>query len=493
MLTELTQPDNVARVPLWIDGRYQAPLSGDWIEDVAPATGRVLATVAWGGATDVAAAVDAAEPAQRQWSRRSMADRVNVLLAAAEIIERNAESLALVDARDMGSPIRTMIASAKKGALYLRSIAGVAPELAGKTIPASSNGLHYTVPAAIGIVGGIAAYNHPILFACQKMAAALVAGNAVVLKPSEQAPLSTLALGELLADVLPAGLLNIVSGGVAAGAAIAEHPRIPRISFTGGVGSALALQRSVGDSGVFKQVTLELGGKNPIVVCQDAGVDEAAEAIVRGMNFTRNQGQSCGSTSRAFIHQEIRAEVTQRVIEIVSEIKLGMPELPETEMGSLVSLEHRDRVLGFVNRALDDRSRLVVGGGAPDSEALRNGAFVEPTVFDDVEPDTELAREEVFGPVLALLGWNDETDLLEAINESRFGLTASIWTRDLDRALRLASEIDAGYIWVNDVETRYPGVPFGGWKLSGVGKEQALLEEIHSFTRSKSINVAIRT
>lgn len=492
MLEQLQLADSNTRVPLWIDGAYREPVSGDWITSTAPATGEPLASVAWGGSEDVALAVEVAEAAQKEWARRPLAERAAGVAALAGLIEKNAEALALIDARDMGSPIRTMVASAMKGALYLRSVAGVAPELGGKTIPASARGLHYTFPYPYGVVGGIAAYNHPILFACQKIGPALVTGNAVVLKPSEQAPLSTLALGAIASEVLPRGLVNIVNGGAAAGAALASNPRVPRISFTGGVNSALALQKSASESGMFKQLTLELGGKNPIIICPDAPIEEAAAAVVRGMNFTRNQGQSCGSTSRAFIHEDIRDEITHRVLERVEGIRLGLPELPDTEMGSLVSRAHQARVMGYIERAQSDGASLVAGGSAPTDPTLAAGAFVEPTVFDQVDSASELAREEVFGPVLALLGWTDEAQVAELVNDSPFGLTASIWTQDLDRALRLVDVIEAGYVWVNDVETRYPGVPFGGWKLSGIGKEQALLEELHSFTRSKSVNIAVR-
>lgn len=392
----------------------------------------------------------------------------------------------------MGSPFTAMRGSATKGATYLRMVAGVAMELTGRVIPASAHGWHVTRHAPWGVVGGITAYNHPILFAAQKMGPALVAGNTVVLKPSEQASLSTLGLAALTADLFPEGVINVVPGGAEAGAALAGHPSVPRLTMTGGVRSALAVQRAAADSGTFKVLTLELGGKNPIVVCADANLDDAAAAVVRGMNFTRNQGQSCGATSRLLVHADIKDTLMERVLERVTAIRLGIPERPETEMGSLVSEAHRRRVLGYVESARSEGARVLFGGGPPDDPELAAGAYVKPTVIDEVTAKMTVAREEIFGPVLSVVEWSDEDDVVSLANDTEYGLTASVWAQDIDRALRLADQIEAGYIWVNDIETRYPGVPFGGWKLSGIGKEQALVEELASFTQSKSINVAVR-
>jgi acyl-CoA reductase-like NAD-dependent aldehyde dehydrogenase len=258
------------------------------------------------------------------------------------------------------------------------------------------------------------------------------------------------------------------------------------------VATGLQIQRTIADSGRVKSVTLELGGKNPIVVFDDADPAEAAAATVRGMNFMRVQGQSCGSTSRLLVHRDLREAVTDEIVRLVERIVIGLPERESTQMGSLISPAHRDRVLGFVAAAREDGAELLAGGGAPGDPELAGGAYVLPTVFGGVKPGDRLAQEEVFGPVLAIMDWTDEAEAIALANATDYGLTASVWTRDIDRALRTADAIEAGYVWINDVETRYTGVPFGGWKQSGIGSEQSLLDDLVQFTRTKSVNIAVR-
>jgi betaine-aldehyde dehydrogenase len=334
-------------------------------------------------------------------------------------------------------------------------------------------------------------FNHPAMFACARLGAALVAGNTVILKPSELAPLSTLAIAELTAGLFPDGVVNAIVGGPATGAALVAHPGVLRISFTGSTATALRIQAAAAASGRVKTLSFELGGKNPIVVFPDVDIDEAAAAVVRGMNYTRVQGQSCGSTSRLVIHQSIADAVLERVAALVAKIRIGRPGDPATEMGSMISRAARDRCLAVVERAVGDGARLVAGGRIPDDPELRAGAFVEPTVLDRVEPSSGIACEEVFGPVLAALTFDTEDEAVELANLGQYGLTAAVWTADIDRALRVVGRLEAGYVWVNDVETRYPAMPFGGWRDSGVGVEHGL-EEILSFTRLRSINIRVR-
>jgi acyl-CoA reductase-like NAD-dependent aldehyde dehydrogenase len=258
------------------------------------------------------------------------------------------------------------------------------------------------------------------------------------------------------------------------------------------VATGLRIQRTVADSGRVKAITYELGGKNPIVVFPDADPAEAGDATVRGMNFMRVQGQSCGSTSRLLVHRSVRDEVVAEILARVERIAIGLPEADGTQMGSLISPEHRDSVLGFVRAAHEDGAELLAGGGPPSSPELAAGAYVAPTVFDAVRPDHRLANQEVFGPVLAVMEFGDEAEAVALANATDYGLTASVWTQDIDRALRVADAIEAGYVWVNDVETRYTGVPFGGWKQSGLGSEQSLLDDLVQFTRTKSVNIAVR-
>ena len=484
-------PDRLPVARPWIGGRFVAG-NGAEVEDRAPATGEALATVQLAAAADVDAAVAAAREAQPAWARLSIRERAERMEALADRLLGEVERFGRLDSRDTGSPVGPMTNGARKGALYLKQLAGAALELQGRTIPASATGWHLTRPAPWGVVGAITAYNHPTLYSCQKAGPALIAGNTIVIKPSEQAPLSTLEFAALTADLLPPGVLNVVPGHAEAGGALVGHPDVPRISFTGSVTTGLAIQRTIADSGRVKSVTLELGGKNPILVFPDADPDEAAAATVRGMNYMRVQGQSCGSTSRLLVHRDLRAAVTERIVELVGRIVIGPPEREGTQMGSLISPEHRDRVLGFVSAAREDGAELLAGGGPPDDPELAAGAYVAPTVFGGVTPDSRLAQQEVFGPVLAIMEWTDEADAIALANATDYGLTASVWTQDIDRALRTADALEAGYVWINDVETRYTGVPFGGWKQSGLGSEQSLLDDLVQFTRTKSVNIAVR-
>ena len=475
----------------WIGGRF-VDGHGPEVDDHAPATAERLARVQLASAADVDAAVAAASEAQRAWAKLAIRERAERVEALADRLLAECERFGRIDARDTGSPLVPMTNGARKGALYLKQLAGVALELQGRSIPASAAGWHVTRPAPWGVVGAITAYNHPTLYSCQKAGPALIAGNAIVIKPSEQAPLSTLAFAALAEDLLPPGLLNVLPGHAEAGAALVAHPGVPRVSFTGSVATGQAIQRAIADSGRVKSVTLELGGKNPIIVFDDADPAEAADATVRGMNFMRVQGQSCGSTSRLLVHRDIREAVTDEIVRLVGRIRIGLPEAEGTQMGSLISPAHRDRVLGFVAAGSQDGGELLAGGGPPSDPELADGAFVLPTVVTGVQPGHRLAREEVFGPVLAIMEWSDETEAIELANATDYGLTASVWTPNIDRALRTADAIEAGYVWINDVETRYTGVPFGGWKQSGIGTEQSLLDDLVQFSRTKSVNIAVR-
>src|SRR6185295_10415774 len=352
-------------------------------------------------------------------------------------------------------------------------------------------GLHYTQREPWGVVGRLITFNHPAMYACARLGSALVAGNCVVLKPSELAPIATLAIAELTAGLLPDGVVSVVVGGPETGDAIVRHPKIQRISFTGSTPTALRIQASAAASGTLKALSFELGGKNPIVVFPDVDLDEVAGAIVRGMNYTRVQGQSCGSTSRLVIHESIAEDVLERVVARARKIRVGMPLDPATEMGAMITRAARDRCLEIVERGVAAGARVLAGATVPDGAALRGGAFLTPTVVDRVAPDSELANEEIFGPVLSAVTWRTDDEAIALANAGRYGLTAAIWTQDIDRALRTAERIEAGYLWINDVETRFPAVPFGGWNDSGVGLEHGL-EEILSFTRVKSVNVRIR-
>ena len=472
----------------WIGGTLEARGGEATIEIRDPATRRRIARIAEAGRDGVGRAVAAAGAAAPAWRATPARDRAALMGELARRIAAEADGLAALDSLDTGNPITAMRADVAKGVRTLSDAAGLALQVTGEVFPLP--GLHYTRREPWGVVGRMITFNHPAMFACARLGPALVAGNTVVLKPSELAPLAPLAIGELTAGLLPDGVVNVVVGGPATGAALVDHPDVLRISFTGSTATALRIQQAAAASGRVKTLSFELGGKNPIVVFDDVDPEEAAAAIVRGMNYTRVQGQSCGSTSRLVIHESIARAVLDRVAALAAGIRIGLPADPATEMGSLITPQARDRCLRAVERAVADGARVIAGGAVPPDPTLARGAFMQPTVVDRVAPGSELALAEVFGPVLAALTFRDEEEALAIANSGDYGLTAAVWTRDLDRAFRVVDRLEAGYVWVNDVETRYPAVPFGGWRDSGVGAEHGL-EEILSFTRTRSVNVRL--
>ena len=453
------------------------------------ATGTVLRSVPEDGQVGVAAAVERAQAARAGWRALGAGGRAGAIREFAKAIRTHASELAELDSRNGGFPIDAARLGPEKGADCLDFFAGLGPELRGTTIPASTDHLHYTVREPFGVVGVITAFNHPTLFATARIAAALVAGNCVVLKPAEQTPLSAMRIGELAAEVLPAGVLNVVTGGATTGSALVSHPDVPRIGFTGSVDTALRIQETAARSGRIKRLSFQLGGKNPLIVMPDADLHRAVAGAVEGMNLSKVAGQSCGSTSRAFVHASIHDEFVERVATEFTNLRLRWPHEEGDGLGPLVSANQRDRAEQYVEIARHENARVVAGGRRPAAPFDR-GFYYPATLLDRVSQGMRVAQEEVFGPVLAVIPWTDETDMLSAVNSVRYGLTASIYTRDLATAHRLAASVEAGYVWVNTVERRWIGVPFGGFKDSGTSTEYSV-DELFGYSMIKSVNVAL--
>ena len=451
-----------------------------------PSTGDVVASVPRAGADDVEAAVEAAGAAQRGWQQLGVAGRGRVLRDLGVVVEDHVEELAMLDAIGSGNPFGAMVDDIGRSIPQFTAWPAVAAMIGGDTIPAHPQQLHFTEHQPYGVVARITAYNHPAYFCIKSMLPPLVMGNTVVLKPSEQAPLSALRLGELAADILPPGVLAILTGDRVTGDALVRHPAVKRIGFTGSAATGRGVQRSAADAGV-KHVSLELGGKNAMVVLPDAPVEMVADAVVRGMNLTSCQGQSCGSTSRVFAHHHVYADLVAAVQARLEAIEIGPAYEPSTQMGPLVSAAHRERVADCIKSGVRQGARLVTGG-SERPRGLPLGHYVRPTLFERVDQSMRIATEEIFGPVIAIFEWRALSSVVDAVNSVPYGLTSSIWTNDLAQALRLSREIQAGYTWVNDVSTHFWGLPFGGVKESGLGREECV-DELRSYGEVRSVSV----
>ena len=470
-------------------GAWHPPQSGASVEIEDPATGRSLGTASNGNAADVDHAVTAAAEAFAQWRSAPAQERARTIRAAAAILRDNRDELAWLDAVDTGNPLSAMRYDVDISVGYMEHFAGLVTEAKGATIPIAPGILNYTLREPLGVVARIGAFNHPLLFVAGKAGAPLAVGNTLVLKPADQTPLSALRIAELWHDVFPPGVFNVVTGGREAGAALAAHPRVAKIGFIGSVAAGRAVMQAAGAT--LKPLTLELGGKNALIACADATPEEIGEGVVRGMNFRYVTGQSCNSTSRVYLHASIHDAALAEIVRNVANIRIGLPGDPATEMGCLSSRAQFDKTMSYIRIGQEQGARLVYGGKRPADPALANGYFVEPTVFADVTDDMRIAREEIFGPVVSILRWSDERDVIARVNALDYGLTASIWTHDLDRAHRLAANIDAGYIWINNASTHHVGVPFGGYKQSGMGREESI-DELLACTQIKNVSVTLR-
>ncbi len=469
-------------------GKWHEPKAGRSIEQTNPGTGASLGKAADCGKDDIDAAVKAAKAAYKDWKRVPPLERAKMLKEIARVLRENAGELAMIDSADCGNPIAEMIMDATIAAAQIEFFAGLVTEMKGASIPMGPDRLNFSVREPLGVVGRIVPFNHPFMFIAGKAAAPLAAGNTVIMKPPEQAPLSSLRLAELIGGVLPPGVFNVVPGGREAGQRLASHPDVAKIALIGSVPTGRAVMKAAADT--LKGVILELGGKNALIAFPDADPEEVAGALVGGMNFTWC-GQSCGSTSRAFIHQTIYDAVLARVKERIRHFKPGIPTDPATTMGAIVSKTQLDRVMSYIASAKQEGARLLAGGGPPSDPALKNGFYVEPTVFVDVNMTMRIAREEIFGPVLGIFKWSDEAKMLEEVNMVEYGLTCSIWTNDISTAHRMAASVEAGFVWINEVGKHFLGVPFGGVKQSGIGREECF-EEMLAFTQEKNIHVKLR-
>jgi betaine-aldehyde dehydrogenase len=470
---------------LYYGGSWHKTEDGVVVDVHSPSTGVQLARVSLAGPADVDLAVKAAVEGHKIWRETKPLERAAILHEMARVVETYGRELATLDAASGGNPVREMLGDVATAAAQIRLFAGLVTEMKGTSLPGGREGVNFSVRESLGVVGRIIPFNHPFMFCAGKAAAPLAAGNSIVLKPPEQAPLSGIRMAELVGSLFPAGVFNVVTGDRTAGGALASHPDVAAIALIGSIPTGRAVLRAAADT--IKPVLLELGGKNALIAFEGGDPEVIAEAVVDGMNFTWC-GQSCGSTSRAFIHESIYDRVVEALAKSVRRFRPGLPLNPETTMGAIVNRNQYMRVLEYVESAKAEGARLLYGGKAPTDPELQNGYFLEPTIFVDVQPSMRIAREEIFGPILSVLRWRDEDEMFNAVNGLPYGLTCSIWSDDLAVAHRAAMRVEAGYVWINQVSRHFLGAPFGGYKQSGLGREECL-EELLSFTHEKHIHV----
>ncbi|MGA9174588.1 MAG: aldehyde dehydrogenase family protein [Thermoactinomyces sp.] len=468
---------------LFIGGRWVPSQSGKTFTTVDPATGESLAIVYEAEAADVEAAVQAARKAlEGPWSRISPAERARLLWKLSDLIEEHTDELSQLESLDTGKPLtETSTIDVPFSIDHFRYFAGWTTKLTGETLPVSFPGdyLAYTRREPVGVVAAIVPWNFPLMIASWKLAPALACGNTVVFKPSELTPLTAIRLGELIQEAdIPPGVVNIVPGyGRTAGAALTRHPKVNKITFTGSTAVGREIVQASADN--FKRVTLELGGKSPNIVFPDADIDTVAGGIMMSIFF--NQGEVCCAGSRLYLHKQIYDKVLSAVVERAKSIRQGAGIEPGTQMGPLVSEQHMNRVLGYIEKGIQEGAKVLAGA----ERGSQAGYFVKPTVLE-ARDDMTVAKEEIFGPVLAVLPFEDLSDVIRRANATEYGLAAGIWTKDVKKAIQVAHSLKAGTIWVNGYNLLDPTSPWGGFKQSGVGREMGPYALEH-FTEVKSV------
>jgi aldehyde dehydrogenase (NAD+) len=487
---EATKTDEVREYKMLVGGEWVDATSGKTFESINPYTGRVWATAPEAEEEDVGRAVRAARRAfdEGPWGRMTGTERGRLLRRFADLLAENAERIALVESTDNGKLLREMGGQLKALPEWYYYFAGAADKIQGETIPSDKpNFFVYTRREPVGVVGAILPWNSPLLLLTFKLAPALAAGCTFVMKTAEQTPASSLELGRLFEEAgFPPGVFNVVTGGAATGRALVRHPGVDKVAFTGSTETGISIMKDAADH--LARVTLELGGKSPNIVFDDAYPEAAANGAVSGI-FAAT-GQTCIAGSRLFVHEAMHDELVERLVQKAASIKLGNPLEMETEMGPVAFKEQLDKVMGYIRSGKEGGARVAYGGEVPRAPELQNGYFVEPTVLTGVSNDMKVAREEIFGPVLSVIPFRDEEEAIRQANDTRYGLAAGVWTKDLQRAHRVAHALKVGTVWINSYRTVSFNAPFGGYKMSGIGRENGL-EVLKEYTNVKSVWVEL--
>ena len=481
----------------FLDGRLRTPAAagritvavGERFASINPATGEVLGYVTAAGATEVDAAVRAALRAQIGWAATTGAERAGILRRAAALLRSSNAELAELESRDTGKPIQeTAAVDVLSGAECFEYFASLAQSLSGEHIDLGPQAFGYTRREPLGVVAGIGAWNYPLQIACWKAAPALACGNAMIFKPAELTPLTAVRLAQILAQAgLPDGLFQVLQGFGDTGRLLTRHPDIRKVSLTGEVGTGRAVMTDAAQT--LKHVTLELGGKSPLIVFDDAKLDNAVSGALLA-NFY-SAGQVCSNATRVFVHSSIKAAFLERLVRRVAAMRIGDPLNPATQVGALISEQHMHKVLSYVARGRAEGARLLIGGQRVITGDLARGCFVAPAIFDNCRDDMSIVREEIFGPVMSVLEFADEAEVIRRANATEFGLAAGVFTNDLTRAHRVIAQLQAGTCWINHYNVTPIEMPFGGVKSSGLGRENGRAA-IEHYTQLKSVYVALR-
>jgi len=478
---------NLPDQKLYIHGGYRDALSGASFETVNPATGEVICSVQQAGAEDVEAAVASAREGFAVWSAMGGTERGRVLHEAQRILRARNRELAELEVLDSGKPIQEAeVVDVISGADCIEYYAGLAGTLHGEHLDLGGD-FFYTRREPLGICAGIGAWNYPIQIACWKSAPALACGNAMIFKPAELTPLTALKLAEIYTEAgLPDGVFNVVQGFAETGQALTRHPGIAKVSLTGEVGTGKKVMADAAQS--LKHVTLELGGKSPLIVFDDADLENAVNGALLANFYT--QGEVCSNGTRVFVQEKLHDTFVARLVEKTRSLKIGDPMDPATQVGALISKAHTEKVLGYIEQGRREGATVAVGGGRPGDPLLAKGNFVEPTVFTACCDAMAVVREEIFGPVMTLLSFKAEDEVIVRANATPFGLAAGVFTRDLARAHRVVAKLEAGTCWINTYNITPIAMPFGGVKLSGIGRENGRAA-IEHYTQLKSVYVAM--
>jgi betaine-aldehyde dehydrogenase len=470
-----------------VKGTY---VNGKWFNEsktyevINPSNNTVLANIPISSPEELELAVQSAATAQKEWAKVDIKKRADLILQLCSRIEDRVEEFALMDTYNAGNAITFARKDVLQAVDNMKYFAGLVREVKGETFSMEPKHLNFSRHQPYGIVLKINSFNRPFRWCAEKLAAPILMGNAVIIKNSEQAPISSLKFCELLYGLFPDGLINVVTGGADSGSFLVKHPLIKRIAVISSVQTGVAIAKDAAP--LLKNISLELGGKNPLIVFEDADIDFAVDLTIKGMRFD-TKGESCSSPSRILVHKKLHDKYLETLIAEVKKIPVGLPWIDTNVVGPVVSKKQFESVNAFIQSGIAEGAKLELGGNSPTSTELKDGFFINPTIFSKVTPAMKIANEEIFGPVISVMSWDSYDEMMSIANSTAYGLTAGIVTNSLSDAMKTAEEIQCGYVWIN-AAGRYAGAPYGGWKLSGLGVEECF-DELKSYTKTKNINM----